>query len=116
MGCTRVGWYVLGLMPFLPKTLRKLRCLPIRKAQQPARLEELLGRTDKVLIDAAEMPVDRPQNQDEQKGRYSGKKSAYAYRMPCKFSDTKKTVIATSSRFIRLQGKSEGFQHKVLVI
>jgi hypothetical protein len=67
--------YVLELLPILRKTLLKLKCLPARKAQELARLEELLGKTDKVLIDATERPVERPQDQDEQKGKYSGKKN-----------------------------------------
>jgi hypothetical protein len=68
--------YVVELLPILAKTLRKLKCLPARKAQEIARLEELLGQTDKLLIDATERPVERPQDQDEQKGKYSGKKNA----------------------------------------
>jgi hypothetical protein len=67
--------YVLELLPILRKTLLKLKCLPARKAQELARLEELLGKTDKVLIDATERLVERPADQDEQKGKYSGKKN-----------------------------------------
>jgi hypothetical protein len=55
--------------------LLKVKCLPARKAQQLARLEELLGKSDKVLIDATERLVERPQDQDEQKGKL--KKTAY---------------------------------------
>jgi hypothetical protein len=68
--------YVVELLPILAKTLQKLQCLPARKAEEIARLEELLDQTDKLLIDATERPVERPQNQDEQKGKYSGKKNA----------------------------------------
>ncbi len=68
--------YVVGLLPILAKTLRKLKCLPARKAEEIARLEQLLGQTDKLLIDATERPVERPADQDAQKGKYSGKKNA----------------------------------------
>ena len=67
--------YVVELLPVVAKTLRKLKCLPARKAEEIARLEELLGKTDRLLIDATERPVERPGDQDEQKGKYSGKKN-----------------------------------------
>jgi hypothetical protein len=68
--------YVVELLPVVAKTLRKLKCLPARKAEEIARLEQLLGQTDKLLIDATERPIERPADQDEQKGKYSGKKNA----------------------------------------
>jgi len=68
--------YVVELLPILAKTLQKLKCLPARKAEEIAHLEELLGQADKLLIDATERPVERPQDQDKQKGKYSGKKNA----------------------------------------
>jgi hypothetical protein len=68
--------YVVELLPVVAKTLRKRKCLPARKAEEIARLKELLGQADKLLIDATERPVERPADQDEQKGKYSGKKNA----------------------------------------
>jgi hypothetical protein len=68
--------YVVELLPVVAKTLRKLKCLPARKAEEIARLEQLLGKAERLLIDATERPVERPGDQDEQKGKYSGKKNA----------------------------------------
>lgn len=74
--------YVVELLPILSKTLRKLKCLPARKAEELARLEELLGKANEflkdesLLIDATERPVERPGQEAEQKGKYSGKKNA----------------------------------------
>ena len=76
MDATTAERYVAELLPILAKTLQKIKCLPARKAEEIARLEQLLGQTDKLLIDATERPVERPQDQDEQKGKYSGKKNA----------------------------------------
>ncbi len=76
--------YVTELLPILSKTLRKLKCLPARKAGELARLEELVGKADELLrdesllIDATERPVERPGQEDGQKGKYSGKKTPYS--------------------------------------
>jgi hypothetical protein len=75
MDATTAERYVVELLPVLSKTLQKVKCLPARKAEEIARLEQLLGQTDKLLIDATERPVERPGDQDEQKGKYSGKKN-----------------------------------------
>jgi hypothetical protein len=52
--------------------------LPKRGFEKVEELEEYLRSEKYILIDATEIPIQRPVNQDQQKKAYSGKKKATA--------------------------------------
>ena len=61
------------LSDILLKTLKTLGELPDRN---PLRMVNLLKNYQNVLLDGTERPVQRPQDSDIQKSRYSGKKNS----------------------------------------
>jgi hypothetical protein len=58
----------------LRHALRQLQVLPKRGFEKVEELEEYLRAEQHLLIDATEIPIQRPVSQDEQKRAYSGKK------------------------------------------
>lgn len=62
------------LSMILEKTLRNLQQLPDGNGQ---RMYQKLRNIQDVFLDGTERPVQRPQADDVQKSRYSGKKNAY---------------------------------------
>ena len=64
------GWIHL-LLKLLHKTLKHLQQLPERRA---AKMERILARLEHVFMDGTERDVQRPQDAEEQREHYSGKK------------------------------------------
>jgi len=58
----------------LENTLDELGLLPKRSFSNEDELKEFLKQETKLLIDATEQRVQRPENQEDQKNDYSGKK------------------------------------------
>jgi hypothetical protein len=54
--------------------LREVKLLPKRSFEQVEELEQYLRSDKTILIDATEIPIQRPDNEDKQKKAYSGKK------------------------------------------
>jgi hypothetical protein len=75
-GIGRAGAFqsVQRLLPVLKKAQEILKVLPKRTKDDPQELLQLIESVDRVLIDATERPLQRPQKPARQKKHYSGKK------------------------------------------
>ena len=62
----------------LQLTLRRLGVVPKREFKTVAEFEQYFLKEKDLLIDATEIPIHRPSNQEDQKERYSGKKKPIA--------------------------------------
>ena len=62
----------------LQHALREVNLLPKRGFEKAEELEQYLRSEKDILIDATEIPIQRPVNQDQQKKAYSGKKKLTA--------------------------------------
>ena len=89
--CTNVH----ALRPVLQRSLEKLGVLPARKFCSIEELKAAFGDVYDLFIDATERPHCRPQDSEEQKNKYSGKKKRHT---------VKNTVISTVSKWILFLG------------
>lgn len=58
----------------LEKTLGRLKKLPARTFRDKKEMEQMISSSEKLLVDATERRVQRPENQADQSDAYSGKK------------------------------------------
>jgi hypothetical protein len=68
--------HVENLMPVLLRGLSDLGVLPERSPGTPAEFLQLVEKYGDILVDGMECPCVRPQDEELQKARYSGKKNA----------------------------------------
>ena len=68
--------YVESSMRILERALANLDVLPKTTIETPQELSQLIDKYDNIIIDGAEMPCVRPQDEARQKENYSGKKNA----------------------------------------
>lgn len=69
--------HVEQLLPVLRRSLVKLDLLPERALATPGEMMKLLEKHGDIIIDGVECSCVRPQDADQQKVRYSGKKTTY---------------------------------------
>ena len=62
------------VIPIFVETLAQLNVLPKMKFENPEEMYKALKGVDKLIIDATERPIQRPQDRIEQEKYYSGKK------------------------------------------
>jgi hypothetical protein len=67
-----------GYLPLIHRILDKQALLPARNLQE---WEKTLGKEEEIYIDATEIPIQRPVNQEEQKKLFSGKKKGICSRV-----------------------------------
>lgn len=72
--------YVYQLSPILHQTLRELGYLPAREFESVEAFRAKLQAWDQILIDVTERPHHRPQDEEQQRELYSGKKNAIRSR------------------------------------
>jgi DDE superfamily endonuclease len=91
------------LLPVLQHSLAALKLLPERGFENVAELEQLIEKEKKIIVDGVERPCARPQDDDEQRARYSGKKKRH----------TVKNLIMTDHhrRVIYLSPMANGSMH-----
>jgi hypothetical protein len=91
------------LTPVLCRALDKLGVLPQRKFNSVEEMEAVLAHIEELFIDATERPHQRPQDDHEQREKYSGKKKQHT---------VKNTVISNARRVILFLGYTAcGHQH-----
>jgi hypothetical protein len=73
---------VYRLSPLLHATLVQLAMMPPREFQSVEELTLALKGVDQIIIDATERTVRRPQDREQQREHYSGKKNAIPSRTP----------------------------------
>lgn len=66
--------YVKALKPILKRTLLNLEVLPLQEIKAIKDLQTLLSSLEDIVIDVSEIRVERPDNKEVQKQKYSGKK------------------------------------------
>lgn len=67
--------HVEQLLPVLQRSLAKLDLLPQRTIATPGDMRKLIEKYGHIVIDGVECACVRPQDKDQQKARYSGKKN-----------------------------------------
>lgn len=72
--------WIYKLTPVLRKALQRADSLPTRKSQALLALLQEEDETPKVSIDGTERRRNRPQNQEQQRAYYSGKKKAHTVK------------------------------------
>lgn len=65
------------MMIILKATLKQYSVLPIQEFLSRREFDETILGEEEIYIDATERPVERSQNADKQRERFSGKKKAY---------------------------------------
>lgn len=69
--------HVHQLSPILQQTLQELGHLPERKFESVEAFKAALGNVEQIIIDVTERPHQRPQDDEQQRELYSGKKTTY---------------------------------------
>ena len=69
--------WLFKLMPIFIETLANFDIFPKTKFNTPKEMKEAFKDIDTVIIDATERAIQRPQDNEEQKNHYSGKKKTY---------------------------------------
>jgi hypothetical protein len=70
------------LSPLLHATLVQLGMMPAREFKSVEEFTRALQGIDQIIIDATERPYRRPQDGEQQRAHYSGKKTPYAQEHP----------------------------------
>lgn len=68
--------WVHGLLPVLEQALGCKQALPERKLQSWEEFVERFAGVEAVIVDGMERPIQRPQEAQQQRAHYSGKKNA----------------------------------------
>lgn len=68
--------YVYEFLPYLQEALKKLEVLPERHFENADKFCDHIEDKE-IIFDGMERPCNRPSNEEEQKLKYSGKKTAY---------------------------------------
>lgn len=68
------------LAPILMQTLARLGVLPHRQFESLEQMKEAFAGIEELFIDATERPHCRPQDQQAQKEKFSGKKTSYGQK------------------------------------
>jgi len=90
--------WVHRLLPILEETLGEKQVLPLRKLRS---IEEFMAHcpnVGEVIIDGTERPVQRPQDPDQQKENYSGKKKRHTRKHITASTSGKKILLLTAAR------------------
>jgi len=77
--------------PFVSRALARLGVLPHRTFDNVEEFQEIFEDIKEIIIDVTSLKSQRPQNREQQKEVYSGKKKAHTY---------KNTIISTLQKFI----------------
>lgn len=66
--------HIKRLLPILQRSLANLNVLPERSPNTPEEFNQLIEKYDNIIIDGVESACVRPQEEAQQRSRYSGKK------------------------------------------
>ena len=69
-------------LPLIRLALDKISVLPARNVELPE-WNKIIEQEKEILVDATEIPIQRPKNQKHQKELYSGKKKGIDSSVPC---------------------------------
>ncbi len=77
MGRSKAHENLYKLSPLLHDTLVQLEMMPHREFRTPEEFKSALRGVDRIIIDATERAHRRPQDEEQQREYYSGKKKTY---------------------------------------
>ena len=60
----------------LEKTLNRIKKLPARNFKEQKEMDEMISNTEKLILDATERRIQRPENQADREDAFSGKKKS----------------------------------------
>lgn len=90
--------WVHRLLPILEQTLGHKQALPERKVRSIEEFLERFPEVGEVILDGTERPVQRPQDSEQQKAHYSGKKKRHTRKHITVSTRQKRVVILTQAR------------------
>ena len=93
------------LQPILEQALGEKMALPERKLTSIAAFIERFPEVERVMIDGTERPIARPQDADEQKHNYSGKKRRHTRKHLAAVDQRKRVLVLSKAREGKLHDK-----------
>lgn len=94
----RANRWVHRLQPVLETALDKKMVLPQRKLESIEQFLERFPDVQEVIVDGTERPVQRPQDTEQQKAHYSGKKKRHTRKHITVSSRKKRVLILSRAR------------------
>lgn len=94
----RANRWVHRLQPLLETALGKRMVLPERKLESIEQFLERFPEVQEVIVDGTERPVQRPQDAEQQKVHYSGKKKRHTRKHITVSSRKKRVLILSRAR------------------
>ncbi|MFN9887215.1 MAG: transposase family protein [Pseudanabaena sp.] len=90
--------WVHALLPDLEQALGYKQVLPTRKLRSMEEFLERFPDVKEVIVDGTERPVQRPQDPDQQKEHYSGKKKRHTRKHITGRTRKKRVILLTKAR------------------
>jgi hypothetical protein len=90
--------WVHALLPVLEQALGYKQVLPARKLRSMEEFLERFPDVKEVIVDGTERPVQRPQDPDQQKEHYSGKKKRHTRKHITGSTRKKRVILLTKAR------------------
>ena len=103
----RANRWVHRLQALLETALGKKMVLPERKLESLAQFLERFPEVKAVILDGTERPVQRPQNAEQQKEHYSGKKKRHTRKHITGSTRKKRVILLTQARPGKIHDKRQ---------
>jgi hypothetical protein len=91
-------YWMHRLQPILEDALGEKKVLPERKLNSIEEFIERFSGVERVMIDGTERPIQRPQDPDQQKLNYSGKKRRHTRKHLAAVDQRQRVLVLSSSR------------------
>lgn len=99
--------WVHSLLPVLEQTLGYKQVLPARKLRSMAEFVALFPDVKTVILDGTERPVQRPQDAEQQKEHYSGKKRRHTRKHITGTTRNKRVILLTPAQAGKIHDKRQ---------
>jgi hypothetical protein len=99
--------WVHGLLPILEQALGHKQALPERKVRSIEEFLEKFPEVKEVILDGTERPIQRPQNSEQQKKHYSGKKKRHTRKHITGSTPKKRVIVLSQAREGRIHDKRQ---------
>jgi hypothetical protein len=98
-------YWMHRLQPLLEATLGEKMALPERKLRSLDEFVERFAGVERVMIDGTERPIQRPQDPEQQKRHYSGKKKRHTRQHLAAVDQRKRVLVLSKAREGKLHDK-----------
>jgi hypothetical protein len=99
--------WVHTLLPVLEQTLGDKQVLPARKLKSMAEFVALFPGVKTVILDGTERPVQRPQDAEQQKEHYSGKKRRHTRKHITGTTRNKRVILLSPAQVGKIHDKRQ---------